>query len=105
MENEKVISAIVKDNKIYGITDEGSLTVFDEDLNKWVQRCESEVLCADKTSALRKTFIDPKSDRPVFTPGGIILAPKRKTIWHDPMFRIVLVAVLAVCVGFLIKHL
>ena len=76
-DNERVIAAVVKDNKIYGITDEGSLAHFDEDLGKWVQRCDAEVLCADKTSALRKTYIDPVVHRPGSVHSDPVKAPSK----------------------------
>ena len=96
MNNDTVRSIAVKDNKIFGVTAEGLLTMFDEELGRWVVRCESEVLCADKSSVLRSSFVNPTTERPIYEPEKMEVAKRSEPYWKR---EFVLIALILTVVG------
>lgn len=96
MNNDTVRSIAVKDNKIFGVTAEGLLTMFDEELGRWVVRCDAEVLCADKSSVLRSSFVNPAIERPIYEPEKMEVAKRSEPYWKR---EFVLIALILTVVG------
>lgn len=55
-ENEKVTQITATHDKIYGLTEEGSLVLFDQNANCWALKCSAEIKTADKVNVLKKTM-------------------------------------------------
>lgn len=80
MNQSKVTSILLKDGRVYGITDDGYLAFFNDEINGWVARGSNEILNAKKAAEIKEeSFMTPV----IPERGAVVVKPARPiTKWE-----------------------